>query len=269
MVEPRSFCKLIFVSPKKKFALVLVLPAMLLVAGIILRASMQKAEVPFTKGLQKNGYDTFVRAAAFLHSDGSTVRTNDYPAFLMTNRQALAIVREGLKLRAELPAKAYERAGVWEHTGLQLDDLSLFKGLSNALKVEGQHAEIQQRYGDAANTYLDIIRLGQKVEAGLLIHFLVGLALENTGLRALEQIEPHLPPSERARVAAELKALQRSRLTFAEILNRERFYMRRNSATPLHYFVGLYMTRAAVAKSRAKHEAHGAELARVAEKFAP
>jgi len=232
------------------------------VVGLVAWAKT-KGEVPFTKGLEKNGYETFFLAGTHLVSDGQTVQPDDYAASVMRNRKALALVREGLKLRAELPADSYEQRD------LALGKVGGFKGLANAMKVEAQYAELQGKQGEAANSYLDIIRFGQKVEAGLLIHFLVGLSVESIGLRGLEGLEPNLQGAERARVAAELLALRESRLPFREVLERERYYMRRNSATPLHYFVGLYMTKAAIAKAQGKHEKHGEELARVAGRFAP
>jgi hypothetical protein len=218
--------------------------------------------VPFTEGMQTNGYDTFVYAASLLVSDGSTVSADQYGSFVITNREAFAAVRQGSKLKVEVPGDAYVQKN------LALDKLSSFKGLAQAMKVEGQYAELQQRYGDAANTYLDIIRFGQKLEAGPIIHFLMGLAVEKIGLRGLEHLEPNLQGAERAHVSAELRTLTGSRLAFKEVLDRERYFMRRNSATPVHYFMGLYLTKAAVSKARAKHEKHGEDMARVASSFA-
>jgi hypothetical protein len=56
-------------------------------------------------------------------------------------------------------------------------------------------------------------------------------------------------------------------MRFEEILARERFFMRRNAATPYHYVVGLFLTRAAIKNAQGKYERHGQNLARVAGKY--
>lgn len=230
--------------------------------GIALLWSAASTEPLFLRGLEANGYESFVRASKLVERVDTPTNTGEFGAYLASNRPAFQAVREGLKLRSELPARFYERHD------LGMDVLASFKALGRGMRIEGQHAEAQSRYSDAANTYLDVIRFGQKVEAGPLIHLLLGLSLEALGLRDLERIEPHLNAAERARVAAELKALHSARLPFEEILDRERYFMRRNSATPFHYFMGLYMTKAPVAKARSKHEKHGADMERVTQLLA-
>lgn len=246
---------------QKRLAVLVVGLVVGVLAAVIIIWSKGRGQAPYEMGGAANGYESFLKAGTLMGNVQLPTGTNGYADFVATNREALAMVREGLKLRAEAPESAYDVQTV------ALDKMATFKSLGKAMEIEGKYAEVQGKFGEAANVYLDLVRFGQKAEAGPLIHFLVGLALQNMGLRGLDGLEPKLKGAERARVAAELKALEESRMAFQEIVERERFFMRRNAATPLHYALGLYLTRTPIAKARENHEKHGREMARVAEKY--
>src|SRR5436190_1611091 len=62
-----------------------------------------------------------------------------------------------------------------------------FRALARVLVAEGKLAEREGRMPDAARSYLDCLHLGTDVpRGGVLIHGLVGLAVQALGLRAME-----------------------------------------------------------------------------------
>jgi len=61
-------------------------------------------------------------------------------------------------------------------------ELARLKVLARLLTDEGQLAEMENRYADAAQSYLDTIRLGNEMSrGGFIINRLVGIACEAIG----------------------------------------------------------------------------------------
>ena len=179
----------------------------------------------------------------------TTRHKNDPALFVQTNRAALDAARRGLLLRAEAPAEAYVA------TSLLLGrDLPRLKQLGHAFRHEGLHYETQGNYAAAAQSHLDTVRLGQKVEAGPVICMLVGMAIESIGLTALEKIEPHLKEGDRTKLASDLEKLRAERFPFGEVLRRERYFMRQNARNPAQYLVAIFKSRGPQAGYRQKYD---------------
>jgi hypothetical protein len=128
--------------------------------------------------------------------------------------------------------------------------------LALALNNEASFAEQRGKYDEAATVYLDIIRFGQKVETGPIIFMLVGASIEQIGFRGLDQIRDRITSPERSKASAQLKVLNQNRISFEQVMERERYFARRNASTPLHYFVGVFQSRAPIQKAKAKYEKH-------------
>ena len=70
-----------------------------------------------------------------------------------------------------------------------LADLAALKSLVRLLSEEDRLAEMETRFGDAANSYLDAIRLGSETsQGGFIIHRLVGSACEAFGDTQLSKL---------------------------------------------------------------------------------
>lgn len=227
--------------------------------------SRGNSSAPYEMGGEKNGYDLFLKAALVMEEASALAQTNDtresIAEKLAANREALALVREGLKLRVEAPESAYDVQT------MGLSKLNAMEGLGRALEFEGQEAERNGKHAEAANTYLELIRFGQKVETGPMNHLLAGRRIARVGVGGLERLEPSLSGPERTRVARELRALEGSRMEMREIVRRLRFYSRRNVPTLIHYAYALYMTRSLISSVQLTHEQDGESMTRLAEKL--
>lgn len=79
------------------------------------------------------------------------------------------------------------------------------------LVAEGDLAEREGRYADAAQSYLDCLRLGAQVpRGGPVIHGLVGVAITTIGLGPMSEVADRLDAGTAARVAREMERLERS-----------------------------------------------------------
>lgn len=120
-----------------------------------------------------NAYDEYVAATALLTPDaplpGQNNRTpqNQRRQILAKNRTALARLRRGF-------AHAYQNPPLISFTQ-DTPELTNFRRLAGLLIEEGKLAEAQGRLQDAADSYLDCLRLGCEVpQGGSLRHAMAG-----------------------------------------------------------------------------------------------
>ena len=74
-----------------------------------------------------------------------------------------------------------------------LSELAGLKRLAQAFVAEGRLAEKENRFGDAAKSYLDVIRLGNNpARGGILIDAMVGIAIEAMGTAGLQKLVDQL-----------------------------------------------------------------------------
>jgi hypothetical protein len=231
---------------------VLVIAATIGIALVIVLALWSRTRTsapPFLADVKQNAYDDFVRATKLLI--GTTDQAEDLGEFLRLNRPALDLLRQGLRQKFEAPAETYD---LQTFASLVIPNMGSLKPLAHALKAEGQHAEDAGNYRKAAAIYLELIQFGQKIQAGPTIFVLHGLSAEDLGFKALQKIEPKLESADRIKAAAELERLNKTRISFEEVVKRERYFMRRSSPTPFHYFMGLRMTQSAIDSAAKKYE---------------
>ena len=102
-------------------------------------------------------------------------------------------------------------------------ELARFRSTARVLAAEGRLAEREGRYGDAARSYLDCIRMGSNVpRGGPLIHYLVGVAIQAIGTVPLQRSVDHLDAATAKRAARELARLDGAAPSAADALLRER-----------------------------------------------
>ena len=89
--------------------------------------------------------------------------------------------------------------------------MDALRTLERLLFAEGTLAEREGRTGDAANSYIDVIRLGQAAgRGGMMMDVLRGQAIEAAGLRGLAGLRGRLDVDQVRRLLPELIAIDRA-----------------------------------------------------------
>jgi hypothetical protein len=146
----------------------------------------------------------------------------DLLAILVKEAEALKLARAGLGRECRVPLDSSLT------NGAHLQDLAAFKRLAQTFAAEGKLAQLEERPGDAARSYLDTIRLGHEAtRGGVTIHSLVGLAIEAIGLSGLEPLVPKLDAKQCRESAAALEGIEARREPLETIRKQEQQWARR------------------------------------------
>ena len=174
---------------------------------------------------QPNGYDDLVQAGKMLAdntSDFATMSEEQLRTLARRNAEALKLARTGLSRACQVPLD-YSAAGQYYFT-----NLAKLKSLAQAMTAEGRLAELGNRPAEAADAYLNVIRLGYAIsQGGLLIDSLVGIAVEAIGTVNMEKLAPKLDAKQCREAATILEACQGQREPSQSVLARERTWARR------------------------------------------
>ena len=192
--------------------------ATLLVAGVALTVVRTPPRLPLPN---PNGYDDFLKATRFLTGDLGNASTLDHDglqALVSTNAEPLRLTRLGLSRGCSVPTDS----AITNIPGM-LADLSNLKSLAHLLVEEGRLAEMEGRYADAAQSYIDAIHFGNEMSrGGPIIVRLVGIACEAIGHTPLSKLVPKLKPEEARRVVVELEKIDNAGVTWAEVRRNEK-----------------------------------------------
>ncbi len=206
----------------------LLIPAgiVIAVAGLLVFQELQPLP-PIQPLPQPNGYVGLVQAAGMISTESW-----DYKAFdetqlreiVSANAEALLLARASLSNECRVPIQFSPHYSDEAH----LSDLAGLKRLAQAFTVEGKFAEKQGRFGAAAGSYLDLIRLGNSsARGGVLIDALVGIAINAMGTVQLQTIAGQLNAKTCREAAATLETLEAQRQSWADILQQEHVWSRR------------------------------------------
>ena len=190
--------------------------------GVLMYQYRNPARPDFLKVEGPNGYELLLEAAGKLQVDPREV-TNNFGAFVEAHEGMFADLAEGLKHPAEAPERAYEPGS------MIYKELIPLRKLGNALVVKANLAREESRWGDAAEVYLEGIRLGQKLEHGPLIYLMLGSAIELMNVEKLSKIVPRLNAEELGRFAGEVSKMNEERVLFGEVCRRERYFVQLNA----------------------------------------
>ncbi len=195
------------------------------------------------------GYADFLKAAAVSTGDVGNAATLDHDglrALVSTNAESLRLLRLGLTRQCALPAD-FSMTNV---PGM-LNDLAAMKRLGQLLVAEGRLAEMESRYGEAAHSYLDAIRLGNEMSrGGFIINRLVGIACEAIGDTPLGKLVPRLTPEEDRQIIVELEKIDSTTVTWDEVLRNETRFAHYQPFNPITWV----MTRLEVWRARQRAE---------------
>jgi hypothetical protein len=197
------------------------------VAGLLVFQELQPLP-PIRPLPQPNGYDGLVQAAGMISAESLNYEVTDEAQMreiVSVNAEALSLARASLSNECRVPVQFSLSQAYLEQ---RLSELAGLKRLVQAFMVEGKFAEKQRRFGDAAGSYLDVIRLGNNsARGGVLIDALVGLAIENIGAAGLQKIVGRLDAKSCREAAATLEALDAQRQSWANILQQEHAWSQR------------------------------------------
>lgn len=200
-------------------AVIVVAIPLVFLAAVLLTPSRPPAPVP-----SPNGYDSFIQAAQMLPADDFQyvkASIEDLRPRLPSHREALSLLRSGLKLKSRVPAATASQVDT------QLQQAGSLKKLILVLEAEARVAEADRRHEAVAQSGLDIVCLGHAgTRGGPLVFALVGIAIENRGLAVLERQLPHLHSATRSNAVAVLQQIEAASETKADVLNNERAWVR-------------------------------------------
>jgi hypothetical protein len=163
-----------------------------------------------------NGYDDFLKAAALLTGDvrnASTLGHCGLRALVSTNAETLRLIRLGLSHDCLIPTDS-----AMTNLSVVKAELASLMNLARLLAEEGRLAEMEDRNGDAAQSYVDVIRFGNEIDrAGLIIYSLVGIACESFGQTPLSKLVPKLSSKEARPLIAELEKIDSAGITWHDL----------------------------------------------------
>ena len=227
----RCFAKLPPGMTKKsrnRLLAILLIPTTVVVAVVGLLVFQELRPLPSIEPLPKsNSYLDLVRAGGMILPeswDYAVLDEAQLREIVSANAEALWVARASLSNECRVPLQFSPSDSDEAH----LSDIADLKKLAQGFVVEAKFAETQRRFGDAAGSYLDVIRLGnQSVRGGVLIDALVGLAIENMGGTGLQKIIGRLDAKTCREAAIALETLDAQRQTWADISRQEQAWSHR------------------------------------------
>jgi hypothetical protein len=170
-----------------------------------------------------NGYDDFVKAGKMVEQnitdknyDFEKLNLQELQMLVDNNSNALQLARSGLQMQCRVVLDYSQNSSTL------LDQLAGMKRLAQAFCAEGRLAEMENRNGGAANSYLDAVHFGiESVRGGALINELVGVAIEAIATSHLTNLVQHLDAKSCRESAATLEALDSQRQTWNEFMQQE------------------------------------------------
>ena len=173
-----------------------------------------------------NGYDEVVKAGKMIQGDVwdyDQASLEKLRVIVSTNAEALALARSALSNQCGVTLQL-SKAYLTKH----IPDLTALRNLAQALLSEGKLAEKEHRFGDAANSYLDAVRLGnQSASGGIMADVMMGTAIGSFGVKQLQGIATNLDAPACRRTAATLETLAAGRQTWAVIMQQDSAWLRR------------------------------------------
>jgi hypothetical protein len=173
-----------------------------------------------------NGYDDFIKAGEMVDNNSwkcNEMNLEELRKLVAKNSDALQAARIGLQKDCAVPLQFSEN-----YMSRHLSELSSHKRLAEAFEAEGRLAEMENRPGDAAKSYLDATRLGHKsARGGILIDQLVGIAIKAIGTSHLQKLIDQLDAKSCRETAAILETLGTQRQTWNEVAQQDDAWSRR------------------------------------------
>jgi hypothetical protein len=186
--------------------------------------------IPRSQLPSPNGYDDFVAAGKAINGGSPILNTSVKPrstAELAAEVQKFSAtydqIRVGLTKECKVPLWPNEK--IWPLQSMTFADIQHMRAVARALSREADLAQQQERFRDSAMISIDSMRVGQATtRGGLIIQYLVGIAMEGIGQGALYPAIPHLDADTCREAVAALEQIDREREPLDALFHRERIY---------------------------------------------
>jgi hypothetical protein len=195
-----------------------------------------------------NGYNDLVKAGEMIKdvvSDYDKANPEQLRGIVLTNARALTLARSALSNQCGVTLQ-FSRAYVTNH----LPELISFRSLAHAFVCEGKFAEKENRFGDAAKSYLDTVHFGNEAaRGGVLMDEMIGIAIASLGLEQLQKIADNLDAKSCRDSIQTLETLDIHRQSWADVIQQENVWSRRSYSglqgrtLRLYYKLVYYRTR--------------------------
>jgi|SRR3984885_12393308 len=173
-----------------------------------------------------NGYDDFVKAREMVSTNSwnyDSTNLNQLRETVAANAEALGLARAGLSNECRVPPQFSK-----DYAENHIPVLVSVRKLAQAFITEGKLAEKENRFNDAAKSYLDVIHFGNEVgRGGIVIDEMIGVAFDLLGVQQLQKITGDLDLKSCRETAATLETLRAQRQTWDEIMQQENAWSRR------------------------------------------
>jgi hypothetical protein len=191
---------------------------------------MHPLPLPDSQLPSPNGYDDFVAAGSeilgrspILNTVAEPKSTDELAAEVTKFSKTYERIRLGLSKPCEVPLWPEVKLSplnAWNFTAIQQ-----IRTVARALSREAELAQQQSRFRDAAMISIDNMRAGQALSrGGLIVHYLVGIAMQGIGQWTLYPAISHLDADACREAVAALEEIDREREPLQSLFHRERIY---------------------------------------------
>ena len=185
---------------------------------------MNPLPIPETVLPDPNGWDDIV-AAGKLIENSSEVRTIGF--YDTAAQDQLSVAVKAISPAYEQIAIGFEKQThcpiMYTSYNVNTDVMAAIRNVARALVARGRLSELEGRFQESANSYLDCIRSGYATrQGGLIVDLLVGNACSGVGRSALYNIRDKLSASHCVSLASELGRLEKDADLVEVVLHRDR-----------------------------------------------
>ncbi len=219
---------------------ILVCPFILFLGCLIFMA--EEPLPPLAPLPNPNGYEDLVKAAKMVKGETWAYFDNagleKLRGIVSTNAATLALARIAFTKQCGVPPQ-FTKASQTN----RVEALEAFKDLAQALACEGKLAEKENRFVDAAKSYLDAVRLGSQItHGGIVLDELAGISAAWYGETQLQGIVTNLDASSCRRDATTLETLAGDRQRMATALQQQEAWERRGLGWRSEWFKLIYFS---------------------------
>lgn len=185
-------------------------------------------KVPAQVAPSPNAYDFYAKAGkaivpagldvAEFHNVKTRYAKPAQKQWLKKNVTPLKLLRQGFNYKCLLPSRR-------SFFDFRSSSLQFGFAMANILAVESHVKGERGDWMGAAESAVDILRLGHDVAQGELIHFLYAVPICGIGRRELREVLPHLNAAESILVARRLERIIESHVTYANLMRESKYFM--------------------------------------------
>jgi len=187
------------------------------------------AAIPVADMPTPNGYDDLVRGGEMIQSGSPMLNTviepkstQDLAAEIAKFTPAYESIRLGLSRQCKV--NVFPADGELEFV-LDTDEMGHLRAAARAIMRDAELAQRENRYRNAAKISIENIRLGQAAtRGGLMVNYLVGVAIEGIGHSTLVTVIDQLDRESCREAIVGLESAEQAREPLPEIFARERIW---------------------------------------------